>query len=778
MTSKLKIDTSDLSAGATGRVRAGTAGLRQELQATGTQAAATQAKFNQLAQQLGLTNQKVEEHGKKVNVAKKAEHDLASEGSSAARALGTMGDRGAAVVSRFTSLAGVMGSSGALGLAVGAGIVGLGLVTAGAEQAVQGYLKLADQIRTYSSVTGESAEVSSRQIAAFKEMGVSEEDAQSSMLRLGRAVAETPQKFQQLGIQIAHTNDGSVDLNHTLLNTIDAWNKTSDATQKVAIIYQAFGRTGQSMLPIFVAGSKQLQNLEDTASTVFNQQDLDRARAFEIHMKEVGDRIDSAKANFGSLVAQGVDPLIVAQTKAAYVTDRLVASNQQLAGVGGRGSAQNRMAKGLVESYNEQYDAEQRIKEITEQVNQVQSDNEKIAEGQYQAAIHYIQAQDGVERANEAVRKSSLDLKQAALDETKAHQATIDAQARLDKLLMGTGPNYKAAGAAARSYKDAERGVRDETARLADVQRRQVEDAAKIGLAHQQLAVEQDKLTAAQDANTLSLGKNVANARALAVAEIAVGRQQLTVGDAVHQLTTDSLAYSDQQGKILDAQDRVTEATQRLNDALATQGPNTRAVADATNALHQAQLNEQKASEGYNDALETQKENMINAALAAVSQEEAIAGLTGGTVTAADKQHTFVTRLTELQATLDPKSPLHEQLQQYIDMLNGVPGQINTKLSLTISAALATAKDQQLGQLAGRQFGGPVQPNRDYIVGERGPELLRLGAQGGQVFPAGSPQTQAAINGGATINATFNAAGMSAWDVQRELAWMLKYGLR
>jgi len=51
--------------------------------------------------------------------------------------------------------------------------------------------------------------------------------------------------------------------------------------------------------------------------------------------------------------------------------------------------------------------------------------------------------------------------------------------------------------------------------------------------------------------------------------------------------------------------------------------------------------------------------------------------------------------------------------------------------------------------LPGRQHGGNVQPNRSYVVGERGPEILRTGSSGGQVIPA--PQAAGAL-GGAPVN--------------------------
>lgn len=77
-----------------------------------------------------------------------------------------------------------------------------------------------------------------------------------------------------------------------------------------------------------------------------------------------------------------------------------------------------------------------------------------------------------------------------------------------------------------------------------------------------------------------------------------------------------------------------------------------------------------------------------------------------------------------------------------------------------------------LSHLPGRQFGGPVVPGQVYRVGEAGPETF-VPKVPGTIVPNGQ-----AVASGGNFTLNFNAAGMSAWDVQREIAWMMKQGLR
>jgi lambda family phage tail tape measure protein len=63
--------------------------------------------------------------------------------------------------------------------------------------------------------------------------------------------------------------------------------------------------------------------------------------------------------------------------------------------------------------------------------------------------------------------------------------------------------------------------------------------------------------------------------------------------------------------------------------------------------------------------------------------------------------------------------------------------------------------------VGGKASGGPVSAGRTYLVGERGPELLRMGAHGGSVVPNG----QSGQGGGPVVNVTQNisvGAGVNA----------------
>ena len=88
--------------------------------------------------------------------------------------------------------------------------------------------------------------------------------------------------------------------------------------------------------------------------------------------------------------------------------------------------------------------------------------------------------------------------------------------------------------------------------------------------------------------------------------------------------------------------------------------------------------------------------------------------------------------------------------------LAGIPF-IGPALGAAAAAAiLATGAQYATQSLAGRALGGQVRPGESYMVGERGPEILTMGSNGGSITPneAIRNQTEQTVN--KTANVSFN----------------------
>jgi len=90
--------------------------------------AQTDTTASGLAVQVNALSDAHGKHAKAAGAAAAAERDVTAEASAAARAMGALGEQGAHAFDRLSALGGVMGSSGALGLGIGAALVGGGAV--------------------------------------------------------------------------------------------------------------------------------------------------------------------------------------------------------------------------------------------------------------------------------------------------------------------------------------------------------------------------------------------------------------------------------------------------------------------------------------------------------------------------------------------------------------------------------------------------------------------------------------------------------------------------
>lgn len=230
-----------------------------------------------------------------------------------------------------TVLQNVLNNLGMGSITAGAGIAGgitaaLGVSVAMVEKAINSYLAITDSIRSYSLVTGQSAEASSRQVTAFGELGVSADVAQLSMFRLGKVADETPAKLEKLGIAVTKDANGNIDLNATLLNVMQAYQGTTDAGQRATIMFQAFGRGGTEMVPVLETNIAELQKMEAEVGKVYTQADLDNARKYQVAQKQLGQNWSDLVSQVGGAVVPALADLFQGQNALIYANKQLTKS--------------------------------------------------------------------------------------------------------------------------------------------------------------------------------------------------------------------------------------------------------------------------------------------------------------------------------------------------------------------------------------------------------------------------------------------------------------------
>lgn len=171
-------------------------------------------------------------------------------------------------------------------LAIGiAGLVGA------ATKGVHTFQEVADEVKELKAATGASAEESSKLRLVFEALGVSSQSATMSLRLMSRSASGSGERFRKLGIDIARTSDGNIDVTETFLNVADAVKNSTSAAQQTTIAMSALGRGGQRLLPVLRQGREGLKEFFETAEgrkeLIFNDKDLKMATEFKITMREL-----------------------------------------------------------------------------------------------------------------------------------------------------------------------------------------------------------------------------------------------------------------------------------------------------------------------------------------------------------------------------------------------------------------------------------------------------------------------------------------------------------
>lgn len=162
------------------------------------------------------------------------------------------------------------------------------------------------------------------------------------------------------------------------------------------------------------------------------------------------------------------------------------------------------------------------------------------------------------------------------------------------------------------------------------------------------------------------------------------------------------------------------------------------------------------------------KTSFINQADAAVILAENTANAAGQSLNASQKATIQRDEYNKLAATLDPGSPLRVYLEGLIQKLNSLPER--KTVNVDINQNYRSSGVNQVGGVTVMASGGTTGTYGDVIVGERGPERLRL--------PAGSEVTPNHLLTGAGGGNTYNLyveSGADADEIGRAIAWHTRY---
>ena len=181
---------------------------------------------------------------------------------------------------------GIKANAGAMALGAGAAIAGF------AVKAIGEFNDLALAAGKFSDATGLSAEESSRWMEVAGDVGVSSETVQKSIDKMNKAIATSTPEWKALGAQVEYTSAGTIDVNKTFLNTIDALNKIQDPAQRAELAAKTLGKGWQDMAELIAMGSDDLTaSLESVSDQkVIDDAEVEKARDFRAALDNLADK--------------------------------------------------------------------------------------------------------------------------------------------------------------------------------------------------------------------------------------------------------------------------------------------------------------------------------------------------------------------------------------------------------------------------------------------------------------------------------------------------------
>jgi tetratricopeptide (TPR) repeat protein len=182
-----------------------------------------------------------------------------------------------------------------LAASAGAALVGLAIKGIGAFQ------DLALAASKFADATGLAVEDASRWTEVAGDMGVEAGSVQGAIVKMSRAIYDGSTAFQDLGAQIEYTKDGTVDVNKTFLNTIQALKNVKDPTERAALATKVLGKSWTDLAELINVGSDELQkSLADVSDAkVINPEEVERAKRLREAQDALGDSLEELSITLG-----------------------------------------------------------------------------------------------------------------------------------------------------------------------------------------------------------------------------------------------------------------------------------------------------------------------------------------------------------------------------------------------------------------------------------------------------------------------------------------------
>ena len=170
-------------------------------------------------------------------------------------------------------------------------VAGAAAFGAFATKAITAFQDIAIASGKFADATGLAVEDASRYIEVAGDLGIPVDAVEGAIGRLNKTIGADPDKVRDLGVDLVYLNDGSLDVNKTLFNTIERIKGIKDPAEKAKVAAQLLGKGWQSMAELIEMGADDLKASLDSVSgaQVITDEELEKAKEYRETTQQLGD---------------------------------------------------------------------------------------------------------------------------------------------------------------------------------------------------------------------------------------------------------------------------------------------------------------------------------------------------------------------------------------------------------------------------------------------------------------------------------------------------------
>lgn len=179
-----------------------------------------------------------------------------------------------------------------------------------AAKAIGEFQDLALEVDKFRNVTGLSTDASSRWIEVADDLGIEADSVRNAINKMNREIAGNRDEFEKLGIEIARTNDGAIDVNQTFQNTLAVLRGIKDPTERARVATELFGKQWQSVSELITMGAGEVKAALEGVSDVkiIDENEIEKAKG----LRDAQARLNDAFENFTQQIGQQLLPSLAA----------------------------------------------------------------------------------------------------------------------------------------------------------------------------------------------------------------------------------------------------------------------------------------------------------------------------------------------------------------------------------------------------------------------------------------------------------------------------------